>query len=282
MAYFLRSMIFNVIITSILLALFIGTLPSQTANAYDEVKQWQNELLDDPDTTYQHIESSSSNAGKNDEKRNAFNDKLRGLRRLSRIIDSLGFESDFRPAKKSPEVVDELDENGNGGQQIVSSGHIINQNSAVIDDAIPLVADGLRNVASPQGMDGRPLRQINQTPSDQQVGWKLKSRGTTNTDEQKETGVPKRSALGLEAFRKKSRESRRRWGGKASRPQPFRIGLFGKRDAAETLGMINTSDLADVIAGKRKYTDDNDDDKDYNYEDNNNNNNNYVISCTLV
>ena len=264
MAYFLRSMIFNVIITSILLALFIGTLPSQTANAYDEVKQWQNELLDDPHTTYQQTESSSSNTGKNDEKRNAFNDKLRGLRRLSRIIDSLGFESDIRPAKKSPEVGDELDiANGNGGQQIVSSGHIINQNSAVIDDAIPLVADGLKNVASPQGMDGR------QTPSDQQEGWKLKSRVSTNTDEQKETGVPKRSALGLEAFRKKSRESRRRWGGKASRPQPFRIGLFGKRDAAETLGMINTSDLADIIAGKRKYADDNDDDKDNNYNNNN-------------
>ncbi|XP_011679113.2 uncharacterized protein LOC105445348 [Strongylocentrotus purpuratus] len=239
MAYFLRSMIFNVIITSVLLALFIGTVPSQTANAYDEVKQWHNELLDDPDTTYQHIES----AGKNDEKRNAFNDKLRGLRRLSRIIDSLGFESDIRPAKKSPEIVDKLDNaNGNGGRQIVSSGHIINQNSGVIDDAIPLVGDGLRNVASPQDMDGR------QTPSDQQEGWKLKSRVTTNADEPKETGVPKRSALGLEAFRQKSRESRRRWGGKASRPQPFRIGLFGKRDAAETLGMINTSDLADIIA----------------------------------
>ncbi|XP_041472282.1 uncharacterized protein LOC121421594 [Lytechinus variegatus] len=237
------SVIFSVIMTGTWIALFVGTVHSQMANGYDDVNKWHH---DDAITADQQPDFYATNGGQVDEKRASFNDKLRGLRRLSRIIDELRFESAIRPAKKSPEVIDELDnENGNRGKP-VSTGY-----------AIPLSSDGPRNLAPPQGVDEEDMER---TPTAEEEGWKLRrvpdtlsqvgSRVTAREGEDHQLDMPKRGgdadSLVLEPFRQRNRESRRRWGGKASRPQPFGIGLFGKR-SAEASRTDQTGDLVDTI-----------------------------------
>ncbi|XP_054762197.2 uncharacterized protein LOC129268700 [Lytechinus pictus] len=235
------SVIISVIMTGTWCALFVGTVHSQMANGYDDVNQWHR---DDAITADQQPNFYVTNNGQVDEKRASFNDKLRGLRRLSRIIDELRFESAIRPAKKSPEVIDELDNaNGNGGK-LVSTG-----------DAIPLSSDGPRNLAPSQGLVEEDMEK---TPTAEEEGWKLRRVPdtlsqvgvTVREGDDHRVDMPKRGgdadSLVLEPFRQRNRESRRRWGGKAYRPQPFGIGLFGKR-SAEASRTDQTGDLVDTI-----------------------------------
>lgn len=137
--------------------------------------------LQDPQNTFYN----EADVGKEmDEKRGTKNDRLRGLRRLSRLYGELGLDR-LRPVKKTPETADDM-----------------------------------------YSLD----------------------------DKRNDAGMPKRDAgphawYGTGMFGKRTDENRGRWRIRSPRPQPYRVGLFGKRDF-ETVDMNELAQIIEALRGK--------------------------------